>query len=104
MATIGTFTKTEDGSYRGSIKTLDFAVKSATLRPIAKTNAKAPDYLVFVGDTECGTAKRKTSRANRDYLSVKLDDPSFSKPIWAAMVDAEDGFRLIWDRGRSAQV
>jgi uncharacterized protein (DUF736 family) len=103
MATIGTFTKTEDGTYTGSIKTLDFTAKVATLRPIEKTNGKGPDYLVFAGETECGTAKRKTSRANNDYLSVKLDDPSFSKPIWAAMLDAEEGYRLVWDRTRSVQ-
>jgi len=103
MATIGTFTKTDDGSYTGSIKTLGLNVKSASLRPIEKTNGKGPDYRVFAGETEFGTAMKKTSRANRDYLSVKLDDPSFSKPIWAAMVDAEEGYRLVWSRSRSAQ-
>ncbi len=103
MATIGTFTKIEDGSYVGTIKTLDFTVKSASLRPVEKENGKGPDYRVFAGDTEFGTAVKKTSRANNDYLSVKLDDPSFQRPIWAAMVDAEDGYRLIWSRSRSAQ-
>jgi uncharacterized protein (DUF736 family) len=102
MATIGTFSKTEDGSYTGSIKTLGFNVKSAQLRPIEQTDGKGPDYRVFAGDTEFGTAKKKTSRANNDYLSVKLDDPSFQRPIWAAMVEAEDGYRLIWSRSRGA--
>ncbi|MGH6966615.1 MAG: DUF736 domain-containing protein [Phenylobacterium sp.] len=103
MATIGAFTKTEDGSYTGSIKTLGLNVKSASLRPIEKVDGKGPDYRVFAGDTEFGTAMKKTSRANRDYLSVKLDDPSFQRPIWAAMVDDEEGYRLIWSRSRSAQ-
>lgn len=102
MATIGTFTKTEDGSYTGSIKTLGLNVKSASLRPIEGETGQGPDFRIFAGETEFGTAKKKTSRANRDYLSVKLDDPSFSKPIWAALVDADEGYRLIWSRSRGA--
>jgi uncharacterized protein (DUF736 family) len=102
MATIGAFTKTADGTYTGSIKTLGLNVKSAQLRPIGGETGKGPDYRVFAGDTEFGTAKMKTSRANRDYLSVKLDDPSFQRPIWAALVEAEDGYRLIWSRSRGA--
>lgn len=103
MATIGTFTKSQDGAYNGAIKTLGFNVKSAQLRPVDNEEGKGPDYRVFAGDTEFGTAKKRTSRANRDYLSVKLDDPSFQRPIWAAMVEAEEGYRLVWSRSRSAQ-
>jgi len=52
--------------------------------------------------TEFGAAWKKVSRENRDYLSVKLDDPSFVAPIYASMVDAEDGYSLIWSRSRNA--
>jgi len=100
MATIGTFTLTEDGVYAGSIKTLGFNVKSARLQPVEKEDGKGPDYRVFAGDTEFGTATKKTSRNNRDYLSVRLDDPSFERPIWAALVDAPEGYRMIWSRSR----
>lgn len=40
----------------------------------------------------------ETSRANSDYLSVKLDDPSFPAPIFANPVDADEGYSLIWSR------
>ena len=102
MATIGTFTKHEDGSISGAIKTLTLNVKSAQFRTAEKENDKAPDYRIFAGATEFGAAWKKTSRENRDYLSVKLDDPSFAAPIYAALVDAEDGYALIWSRSRAA--
>lgn len=36
----------------------------------------------------------------REYLSVKLDDPSFPSPIYASLVEVEgeDGLSLIWSR------
>jgi len=38
----------------------------------------------------------------REYLSVKLDDPSFPEPIYAALFDDdEDGAQLAWNRLRS---
>ena len=102
MATIGEFHKTESGSYTGSIRTLTFTVKAATLRPVAKDSDKAPDFRVYAGQTDIGAAWKKTSRENNDYLSVKLDDPSFPAPIYASLVDADDGYALIWSRSRAA--
>ena len=102
MATIGTFSKSGDGSYAGSIKTLSLNVKAAQFRASEKDNDKAPDFRIFAGQTEFGAAWKKTSRENRDYLSVKLDDPSFPAPIYASLVDAEDGYSLIWSRSRAA--
>ncbi|MGA0606584.1 DUF736 domain-containing protein [Phenylobacterium sp. VNQ135] len=102
MATIGTFHKQADGSYSGAIKTLSLNVKTAQFRASDKDNDKAPDFRIFAGQTEFGAAWKKTSRENRDYLSVKLDDPSFPAPIYASLVDAEDGYSLIWSRSRAA--
>ena len=101
MATIGTFTAQGDG-YTGSIKTLTLNVKAAAFRLNEKSDDKAPDYRIFAGQTEFGAAWKKTSRENRDYLSVKLDDPSFASPIYASLVDADDGYALIWSRSRAA--
>ena len=98
MATIGTFTKSEDGSLSGSIKTLTLNVKTAQFRAVEKENDKAPDYRIFAGSTEFGAAWKKTSRENSDYLSVKLDNPSFPAPIFANLVDADEGYSLIWSR------
>ena len=102
MATIGTFMKQADGSYSGAIKTLTLNVKAAQLRENEKSDDKAPDYRIFAGQTEFGAAWKRTSRENRDYLSCKLDDPSFPVPIYASLVEAEEGYSLIWSRSRSA--
>jgi len=44
--------------------------------------------------------RSKHSIEGRDYLSVKLDDPSFNAPIHANLFDDEegDGPTLIWFR------
>ena len=97
MATIGTFTLA-DGAYSGSIKTLTLNVRNAQLRPNDKADDKAPDFRIFAGNTEFGAAWKKTSQANRDYLSVKLDDPSFPSPIYASLIETDDGHSLIWSR------
>ena len=101
MATIGTFTKQADGSYAGAIKTLTLNVKAAQLRLNEKADERAPAFRIFTGATEFGAAWKKTSRENRDYLSVKLDDPSFPAPIFASLVEADDGYSLIWSRSRT---
>ncbi|MGY4173468.1 DUF736 domain-containing protein [Bradyrhizobium sp. USDA 4529] len=52
-------------------------------------------------NTEFGAAWKKTARdSDREYLSVKLDDPSFPAPIYASLVKVEgdEGFTLIWSR------
>jgi uncharacterized protein (DUF736 family) len=49
-----------------------------------KDNDKAHDYAFFAGSTEFGATWKKTARdSGREYLSVKLDDPSFPAPIYA---------------------
>lgn len=98
MTTIGVFHKQDDGSFTGSIKTLSLNVKTAQFRPAQKENDKAPDFRIFTGPIEFGAAWKKTSREHREYLSVKLDDPSFPAPIYATLVDADDGYSLIWSR------
>ena len=99
MATIGTFTAQGDG-YTGSIKTLTLNVRNAQLRPNEKADDKAPDFRIFSGSTEFGAAWKKTSREGRDYISVKLDDPSFPAPIYATLseTDTTGEYALIWSR------
>ena len=99
MATIGTFTASDNG-FVGSIKTLTLNIK-ARFAASEKENDKAPDYRIFAGVTEFGAAWKKTTRdTDREYLSVKLDDPSFPAPIYASLVKGEgdDSFTLIWSR------
>jgi uncharacterized protein (DUF736 family) len=102
MATIGSFTKSDNGDFTGAVKTLTLNVKTKIARS-EKENDKAPDYRIFAGQTEFGAAWKKTSGAGREYLSVKLDDPSFPVPIFASLVAVEggDGYALIWSRRSS---
>lgn len=102
MATLGAFHKQDDDIIRGFIKTLTLSVPTAEFRPTRKAHPKAPDFRVFADETEFGAAWKKSSRENRDYLAVKLDDPSFPAPIYASLVDAEDGDSLIWSWAASA--
>ena len=44
-----------------------------------------------MGKAEIGAAWSKRSSEGRDYLSVKLDDPSFMAPIYANLFDDEGG-------------
>lgn len=97
MATIGTFTASSNG-FTGSVKTLTLNVK-ATFVASEKDNDKAPDYRIRSGTTEFGAAWRKTARdSDREYLSVKLDDPSFPAPIYASLGEGDDSYTLIWSR------
>lgn len=99
MATIGTFTSTENG-FTGSIRTLALNVKVRIAR-IEKPSDKGPQFRIFAGSVELGAAwQKRSSETDRDYLSVKLDDPSLPSPIYATMteVDGEDSYQLIWSR------
>ncbi|NKL80988.1 DUF736 domain-containing protein [Rhizobium leguminosarum] len=99
MATIGTFTSTENG-FTGSIRTLALNVKARIAR-VDNPSDKGPHYRIYAGNVELGAAWQKRSGETvRDYLSVKLDDPSFPAPIYATLseVEGEDGYQLIWSR------
>jgi uncharacterized protein (DUF736 family) len=99
MATIGSFTSTSTG-FTGSIKTLSLNVK-ARFERIENPSDKGPHFRIYSGAVELGAAWQKHSdQSGRDYLSVKLDDPSFPAPIYATLVEVEgeDGLSLIWSR------
>ena len=101
MANIGTFTKTGN-EYKGEIVTMSVQQKNVRIVSEISDNASAPSHRVFVGRAEIGAAWTKRSNEGRDYLSVKLDDPSFTAPIFANLFDDEDGksYNLIWSRAR----
>jgi uncharacterized protein (DUF736 family) len=99
MATIGTFTKSGN-TFTGTIKTLSISAKT-TIKAAEKSSDKAPDYRIFANQAvEFGAAWKKTTGEGREYLSVKLDDPSFPSPIYATLVESEEAgtYSLIWSR------
>ncbi|MCE6075310.1 DUF736 family protein [Agrobacterium vitis] len=102
MATIGTFSRTENG-FSGAVKTLNLNVKSVKFLPVEGENENGPDFRVLAGTTEFGAAWKKQSDKGNTYLSVKLDDPSFPAPIYASLVETEtEELALIWSRRRAA--
>ena len=104
MANIGSFKKV-GSELQGEIVTLSLQARGVRIVPEAsRGNDNAPSHRVYVGRVEIGAAWSKRSNEGRDYLSVKLDDPSFTAPIYANLFEDEDGqgYSLIWSRGRKA--
>ncbi|MDX8449376.1 DUF736 domain-containing protein [Mesorhizobium captivum] len=101
MATIGTFKQSGNNEFAGEIVTLSLQAKNVRVIPDSRASGEnAPSHRVFVGRVEIGAAWAKKSNEGRNYLSLKLDDPSFSNPIYANLVEDEEGegFSLIWSR------
>ena len=99
MATIGSFIPSDNG-FSGTIKTLNLNVKAKIVR-VDRTSDDAPDFRVLAGTVEFGAGWQKQAReSERDYISVKLDDPSFPAPIYATLteVQGQEGLQLIWSR------
>ncbi|MCP1838125.1 uncharacterized protein (DUF736 family) [Bradyrhizobium sp. USDA 4518] len=100
MANIGSFKKVGN-DFQGEIVTLSLQAKG--VRIVAETNRSndnAPSHRIYVGRAEIGAGWSKRSNEGRDYLSLKLDDPSFTAPIFANLFADEEGegFSLIWSR------
>ena len=101
MATIGTFKKTGSNEFTGEIVTLSVQAKNVRIVPeTTRSGDNSPSHRVYVGRVEIGAAWSKRSNEGRDYLGLKLDDPSFTAPIFANLFDDEDaeGYSLIWSR------
>ena len=97
MTSIGTFTRQDDG-FNGTLRTLAFSV-NLKIVPIAKGKDNGPDYRILAGAAEIGAAWKRQSAANKPYVSVRLDDPSFAAPVNARLVDGEDGTAVLyWNR------
>ena len=104
MANIGSFKKSGQ-EFVGEIVTLSLQTKGVRIVPETnRTNDNAPSHRVYVGRAEIGAAWSKRSEEGRDYLSLKLDDPSFNAPIYANLLADEGGggHTLLWSRPRKS--
>jgi uncharacterized protein (DUF736 family) len=100
MANIGTFKKSGH-EFQGEIVTLSLQTKGVRIIPDgSRASDNAPSHRIYIGRVEVGAAWSKRSNECRDYLSVKLDDPSFMAPIYANLVEDGETFTLIWSRSR----
>ncbi|MHB1207916.1 MAG: DUF736 domain-containing protein [Rhodospirillaceae bacterium] len=105
MSVIGTFTPIKDGGWEGTIRTLTIDIKARLIPNDNQDSERAPASRLFAGRSELGAAWRERSGGEtpRDYLSVRLDDPSLPASISAAMFEATDGkeAQLVCNRRRT---
>jgi uncharacterized protein (DUF736 family) len=103
MASIGSFKKVGD-DFKGSIITLNLQAKDVRIvAEESRPSENAPSHRVYAGRAEIGAAwPKRSEESGRNYLSLKLDDPSFTGPIFANLLDDEggDGYTLLWSRPR----
>ncbi|BCM87666.1 DUF736 domain-containing protein [Methylobacterium indicum] len=100
MATIGTFTLTQNG-FTGDITTLTIQAKKVTIvAETERSQENAPTHRVYLNKAEIGAGWARVSKGERDYISVKIDDPSLPAPVFARLFADEDGrtHSLIWTR------
>ena len=103
MANIGSFKKVGN-EFQGEIVTLSVQAKGVRIvpedQPLQRQRAQPPG--LSSAAPRSGPPGRSAPNEGRDYLSLKLDDPSFTAPIYANLFDDEDGegYTLIWSRGR----
>ncbi|MBV8697107.1 MAG: DUF736 domain-containing protein, partial [Bradyrhizobium sp.] len=87
MANIGSFKKVGN-DFQGQIVTLSLQAKGVRIvAETSRTSENAPSHRIYLGKVEIGAAWPKRSEEGRDYLSLKLDDPSFNAPIYANLFD-----------------
>jgi len=107
MSVIGTFTPAKDGGWTGSIHTLTINTKLRFVPNDNRDNDHAPAFRIFVGRSRIGDAWAARSNAEnpKEYLRVRLDDPSLPEPLSAALFQTEDGkeAQLVWNRRRTEE-
>lgn len=99
---IGLFAQDGD-TYKGHIASFGLNVLGMMFSPVAEKQGNGPDFVVTIRTKaevmEIGAAWKKTSKAGKAYLSVKLDGPTLAQPIHCALTRQPDGaYALIWSR------
>jgi len=104
MPIIGNLKPSKSGGWEGTLQTLTINTKLRLVPNDDQSGERAPAFRVLVGNSEIGAAWKARSQGEdpKDYLSVKLDDPNLSEPIFAALFESEDGQHatLVWNRQR----
>jgi uncharacterized protein (DUF736 family) len=98
---IGSFKKTDTG-FTGRITTLLHNIQVDFHRVLDRTNENLPAFEAFVGELKIGAAwERKKRNGNGTYLSVSLEDPTFSSGFYTLVKSGvEHGYTLYFERPR----
>lgn len=105
MSVIGTFVPAKDGGWTGSVQTLTINAKLRFVPNDNRDSDRAPAFRIFVGRSRIGDAwsARSNGESSKEYLRVRLDDPSLPEPLNAALFHSDDGSnaQLVWSRRRT---
>jgi uncharacterized protein (DUF736 family) len=104
MPAIGHVTKSQDGNFKGTLRTLAFSAPVAILLNPSKNGDTQPDYRVYSNNVELGAGwVKKGKTSGEDYVSLSFADPSFGpKKLYAnlgraAGQDDDNVFAVIWN-------
>jgi len=80
--TLGTFTKQDNGTFTGTLKTLNVTA-ALTVVPVDKMSHNAPDHRVYAGQRyEVGAGWSQVAKSSGEtYVNLKIAAPEFG-PNW----------------------
>ena len=80
--TLGTFTKQDNGTFTGTLKTLDVTA-ALSIVPVDKMSDNAPDHRVYAGQRyEVGAGWSQVAKTSGEtYVNLKIAAPEFG-PNW----------------------
>jgi len=87
---IGSF-KAVNGGYEGKITTLLHNLTVTFDRVLDRTNETAPAFHLYSGELLIGAAWEKKTKKGARYLSVNLEDPTFSAGFYNRTGFTSDG-------------
>lgn len=104
MPAIGFVTKSDNGSFKGQLKTISIRADIEIVPNGSKANDNHPDFRVLTKGLQIGAGWKRTSESSgREYISLSLAAPEFgSKRLYANLgrafgQDDDDAFALIWN-------
>jgi uncharacterized protein (DUF736 family) len=104
MPAIGYVTKSDNGSFKGQLKTLSIRAEIVIALNARKANDVQPDYRVYSGDVEIGAGwNRRSETSGNEYVSLSLAAPEFGpRRLYANLARAvgderEDRFVILWN-------
>jgi uncharacterized protein (DUF736 family) len=101
MPAIGYVTRSDNGSFKGQLKTLSIRAEIVIAPNARKTHDVQPDYRVYSGDVEIGAGwNRRSESSGNEYVSLSLAAPEFGpRRLYANLACAErdNRFVILWN-------